>query len=185
MNMVRTLLRWVKHAPDRLLHPMRRRTAMRRVRRSRPQSILVLCYGNICRSPYAGAVLAARLSDDGITGVDVDSAGFAGPGRSSPDGAVRVAGERGTDLSPHRSRLVTLAMLKDADLVLVMDARQRRAVGRLISEPPPTILLGDLDPQVIDTRAVRDPVEQPDGVFRESYDRIDRCVDALVQTLRS
>jgi hypothetical protein len=45
------------------------------------------------------------------------------------------------------------------------------------------LLLGDLDPGPIRTRAIRDPVEQPVQVFREVYARIDRCLEELVRAL--
>jgi protein-tyrosine-phosphatase len=46
------------------------------------------------------------------------------------------------------------------------------------------ILLGDLDPRAIDTRAIHDPVDQPLAAFEQSYARIERCVEALAGALR-
>ena len=138
--------------------------------------VLVVCHGNICRSPYAAA-LARRLLPPTVA---VESAGFIGPDRPSPPEAVEVAAERGIDLGEHRSQLIDFEHVREVDLVIVMDTVQRR---RLLSARPElrgrVVLLGDLDPGPVAARTVPDPVEQPAEVFRACYDRIDRCVGAL------
>lgn len=173
--MVAELLRLGRHAPDRLLHPLRRRAARAEVaRRFAPSTLLVICHGNICRSPFAAAVLRARLAG---TGVRVESAGFFGPGRRSPPDAVEAARRRRQDLRAHRSRLLTRELVHAVDLLLVMDQEQRRAVcDRFGCRPRDVFLLGDFDPQPIRTRAIQDPIERPLAVYDEVYDRIERCV---------
>jgi protein-tyrosine phosphatase len=149
-----------------------------------PRSVLFLCHGNICRSPFAEAVFRKSLPESARGFASVSSAGFFGRGRPSPDGAVRVASHHDADLSSHRSRSVTGSLLRDADIVVVMDTRQRAAARRLAQGDVRTILLlGDVDPESIDTRTVRDPVEQPDDVFAQSYARIVRCVEAMASVL--
>jgi protein-tyrosine phosphatase len=138
--------------------------------------VLFLCYGNICRSPYAAAAARRQLP----SGIRVGSAGFFGPDRPAPSEAREVAAERGADLSPHRSRQLTANMAWSADLIVVMEARQRR---KMIEKYPTiadrVILLGDLDPQPINRRDVLDPFGQPVATFRSCFDRIERCVDVL------
>ncbi len=168
------LLRAVRRAPERLLHRWRRRAAHTAVSRGRPpRAVLVLCYGNICRSPFAAALLARQLAP---AGVRVESAGLMGPDRPAPREAVRAAAAHSVDLSRHRSRLVTAALVRGADLVVVMDEAQRRAVcERFGRRPADVVLLGDFDPEPIPARAIRDPVDQPLRVFAEVYARIARC----------
>jgi protein-tyrosine-phosphatase len=180
--MAAALLRRLHTAPGRLLHPLRRRRALEVLqRRPPPARLLVLCYGNICRSPFAAAVLARDLAS---AGVRVESAGFIGPGRPCPAEAVTVAAQRGIDLSAHRSTLLTAECLRSADLVVVMDAAQARAVcDRFGRRRDDILVLGDLDPGPITTRAVRDPVDQSMEVFAEAYARIERCAAVLVQVL--
>jgi len=166
----------IRHTPARILHPFVRRTAIARLaQRGLPASVLFVCHGNICRSPFAAAVLR-RV----IHGVRVDSAGFLGPGRPSPPEAVAAAARHGVDLSVHLSQLVTAETARAADLIVVMDPAQRRAIcdrfGRAVRD---VLVLGDLDPQLIDARAIRDPVNAPRAVFEESYTRIERCVREL------
>ena len=116
--------------------------------------------------------------------IAVDSAGFIGPDRPSPTVAVEVAAARGVDLSRHRSKLLTQAIVERAELICVMDRNQHRAVrARYRGGVRSVILLGDLDPHPIRTRAIEDPVERPTDVFLEVYARIDRCVAQLTEAL--
>jgi len=174
--------RGLRHAPDRLLHRLRRRAAKRALRaRPRPRTILVVCHGNICRSPFAAGLLSRAL---GSAGTLVASAGFVGPGRPAPAEGSIAAARRGIDLSAHRSQLLTPVLAVEAQVIVVMDARQQRMVcerfGRL---PSDVMLLGDLDSEAIDTRAIHDPIDQPLQAFEQSYARIERCVDALIDAL--
>ena len=176
---------WLRHLPDRWLHSRRRAAAVRTLRTlGAGRGILILCQGNICRSPYAGAVLKRRLAQHGLEAVRVDSAGFIGPDRPPPDLALEVARHRGYDLGAHRSRLVTAAALAAADLVLVMDRTQRRRLSPLLGKNPPRVLLlGDFDPDSIARRAIRDPVDGPPELFEEVYNRLERCLGTVVGAL--
>lgn len=176
-DQLRDLAREAPHLHERLLHPWRRRAALRRLQcGAPPRAVLFLCHGNICRSPFAAAAARRRLP----ASVAVASAGFVGSDRPSPPEAVAVAAERGIDLVPHRSQLIALEHIRDVDLVFVMDRWQRR---RVLSGRPGlrgrVELLGDLDPGAIATRAVLDPVGQAEQAFRACYDRIERCVAAF------
>jgi len=162
-----------------MLHRMRRRLAGATIRRQSPiHSVLAVCHGNICRSPYAEAVLGRLLTPAGIA---VSSAGFVWPGRPVPPVALAVASERGVDLSEHRSRLVTPELIRESQLVVVMDARQARDIERVAHN---AVILGDFDPEPIDSRAIRDPWLAPAEVFADVYARIDRCSEALVRALQ-
>lgn len=176
----RQVARAARHTPDRLLHARRRRIARRLVSEAGPGSYLVLCHGNICRSPYAEAALRRELARVGISR-SVESAGFILPGRPPPLTALEVSAARGVDLSDHRSRAVTEEMARAAALIVVMEGWQRR---ELLSRAPqtgsPVILLGDLDPAPIDRRAIQDPIDRPREVFERVFDRIDACCVELV-----
>lgn len=188
-RVLRTGLGRLRSMADRVAHPVRRRRARRTLRRIADSGgsgdggihLLFLCHGNICRSPYAAAFLGERIAAEGL-GARVDSAGFIGPGRGSPPEAVEVAGERGVDLTGHTSELVTGRKMASADLIVVMEPRQARAVrGELEGARQAVVVLGDLDPEAAGRRAIRDPIFQPPEVFRETFARIDRCVEELVR----
>jgi protein-tyrosine phosphatase len=181
-DLARSILRTLRALSARLLHPLRRSAAREALRlRPRPRSILFVCHGNICRSPYAACYARARL---GGRGPSVASAGFIGADRPSPPEAVAAAAARGVDLAPHRSQLLSPALVQGADLVIVMDAEQLLAIRRGYPRPADSVLLlGDFDPGPVTSRAIPDPVDKPRAAFDACYARIDRCVDALLKGL--
>ena len=178
------LLSHVRRTHERLLHPLRRRKALEALRRrTRPQRLLVVCYGNICRSPVAAALLRRELTP---LGIEVQSAGLIGFNRPAPAEAVNAAQRCGVDLSSHYSRLVTVDSLRTADLIVVMEPSQRRHICERFGLPPSNVMvLGDFDPAGVNTRAIRDPVDQHGDVFDQVYERIARCVRELVNGLGS
>jgi protein-tyrosine phosphatase len=86
--------------------------------------VLMVCMGNICRSPTAEAVLRHKLAQAGLSDlVLVDSAGTHAYHVGSPpdDRAQHAAGQRGYDLSKLKARKVRAQDFQDFDLVLAMD----------------------------------------------------------------
>jgi protein-tyrosine phosphatase len=139
----------------------------------------VVCHGNICRSPYLEAVLKRALPD-----LTVTSAGFVGPGRPVPPFSLAVSARRGLDLSEFRSRPLVPTTVRDADLVIVMDARQAHYISAHLGVAPRRIMVaGDLDPIPGTTRAIEDPWRQPIDAYVAAFDRLDRCAATLVRYL--
>src|SRR5512135_2052447 len=84
--------------------------------------ILVLCIGNICRSPMAEAMLRQALP-----GHDISSAGLGAlVGQPADPHAIAMMQQQGLDITPHRARQLESWMLGAADLVLVMESEQKR-----------------------------------------------------------
>ncbi len=114
----------------------------------------------------------------------IQSAGLMGPGRPSPDEAIQVAHSRDIDLSAHRSQLITAELVHEADLIIVMDQHQTRAIQtRFPIGRRHICVLGDLDPDPILHRQIEDPIEQSIEVYQRTYERIDRCIDQLVRSI--
>ncbi len=176
------LLKRLRRVPSRVLHRLRRQRALKALRgRPCPASVLVICHGNLCRSPFAAALLRRAFVRNGVR---VDSAGFMGPGRPSPPAAITAAARYHADLSAHRSQVLTPDGARAADLIVVMDPAQRREIcDRFGRAQRDVVVLGDLDPQAIDARPIRDPVNQPRAVFEEAYARIERCVRELERAI--
>ncbi|AGW92511.1 MULTISPECIES: low molecular weight protein-tyrosine-phosphatase [Cupriavidus] len=85
------------------------------------KTILVVCVGNICRSP-----MAAHLLQQAVPWCTVTSAGLAPPvGAPADPRAARLLAGAGISLREHRARAITAIMVNAADLVLVMDNEQR------------------------------------------------------------
>lgn len=165
---------------ERTLHPLRHVMARRRLSSGqRPRRILVLCYGNVCRSPYLQAALQRELPD-----VEVTSAGFVGSGRGVPSIALAIGQQRGIDLSSHRSQLVSLWRVADADLVIVMDAELAKRVVRSFPIKSSKIVIApDLAPRFESARGILDPWNQSGETYVASFDHLDRCAATLVSIL--
>jgi protein-tyrosine phosphatase len=96
------------------------------------ERVLIVCTGNICRSPMAEAVLAARLAGRGHA-ARVESAGLAAlVGAPADPTACALLAERGLDLSRHRARQLVPDLVRASDLVLVMETAQQRAVEAMV-----------------------------------------------------
>ncbi len=96
--------------------------------------VLMVCMGNICRSPTAHGVFERMVADAGLAGrIQVDSAGTHDyhVGRPPDDRAQQHALRRGFDLSAQRARQLTARDFSDHDLVLVMDAANERGARAL------------------------------------------------------
>ena len=142
--------------------------------------ILVVCVGNICRSPMAEAVL--REAVNGLPGMTVSSAGIGAlVEQPAADYAVALMQERGLDIASHRARQLTAEMLHDADLVLVMEAGHRNVIDA--NEPTArgkVFRLGEW--QDMD---IPDPYRQPREAFETTLGLIDRGVADWVGKLQA
>jgi protein-tyrosine-phosphatase len=184
-RIARSWLSRLRHVPDRLTHSTRHKRALAQLEGVLGGEVLVLCHGNVCRSPFAAELLAQRAAEALGGRFTTTSAGFIGPDRPSPDDALAVSQALGIDLSAHRSRLVTAEMIRAAALILVMSRAQAIAIERRTPDvTTPIIILGDLDPMPILTRTILDPWGGGPDAFQASYARIVRCVDTLVESLR-
>ncbi len=91
------------------------------------QQVLVVCTGNVCRSPMASALLAAQAEKSGDSKLyKFTSAGtWALEGQPASANAQVVMQRRGLSLSAHRGRMVTRALIDESDLILVMTLNHR------------------------------------------------------------
>lgn len=101
-----------------------------------PPRILVVCTGNICRSPMAEGFLRrdlqARFGPDAAA---VTSVGlYAMDGHEVTEGSVVAARERGVDIAQHRATQISVDAVREADLILCMTQEHRRDVVDLVPE---------------------------------------------------
>ncbi len=143
-----------------------------------PSPILVVCQGNLCRSPFAELLLQKKLQDAGVY-AELFSRGLQNIGSQPvPDVALSVALEFDIDLSIHRSTMLLKQDLQHAAFVLVMSARQRKFIGEISPMSIGKVFLLS-QPDGGDT--VADPIGQSADVFREVYTEIAEHIDAWLQ----
>lgn len=109
--------------------------------------ILIVCLGNICRSPTAEAVLRDLARAEG-PGIEVDSAGTGDwhVGNPPHPPAIRAAAARGYDMQALRARQVRAEDFHAFDLILAMDRANLRDLGALRPADAPAdlrLFLGD------------------------------------------
>ena len=172
--------------------------------------ILVVCAGNLCRSPLVATLLRHELAAEGIN-AEVSSGGLAAPLGARPDRRLRrVAGELGVDVDEHRSRPVSVGDLREADLILTMTNEQTAQVlaldpsaagrvttlraaswkARIVGGRPMPFAewVSRLASNVTDSEAVRpdaaydipDPMGGPMREYRVMGDEVHSLVQALV-----
>ncbi len=139
--------------------------------------ILVVCTGNICRSPVAEAMLRQALPAKQFS-----SAGLGAlVGHGVEPTARALAEADGLNVTDHQARQLTREMLTDADLVLVMSAGQRRAVGELAPEAlGKTMPLGKWLPGEPD---IPDPYRKSREVFEHVHELLKAAVGEWARRL--
>ncbi|GEC66585.1 arsenate reductase/protein-tyrosine-phosphatase family protein [Raoultella terrigena] len=141
-------------------------------------SILVVCTGNVCRSPIAERLLRKQL-----VGKKVDSAGVGALVNHSADSsAIAIAEEHGLSLSGHKGQQFSSKMAREYDLILVMDKSHIEQLNRIAPEVRgKTLLLGHW----IDQKEIPDPYRQSKEAFEFVYQLIEQSCKLWVQKLNS
>ena len=142
--------------------------------------ILVICVGNICRSPMAEALLQRALrGQDGIT---VESAGLGAlVGHPASDYSIELMDEMGIDITGHRARQIHPDMVRDADLVLVMEAGHKRAIDDADPSARGKVYrLGEWQDRNID-----DPYRQARVAYEEALEDIEAGVASWAEKIRA
>lgn len=151
-----------------------------------PLRVLMVCWGNICRSPTAEGILRHLADQRGIA-VEVDSAGTSDEHRGSPPDhrAIAEAARRGVDISDQRSRQIRPRDFDDFDLILTADEMVDRRVRR--QAPPDArariMRMTEPLPDYDKFPEVPDPYYGSAGDYRDVYDLLERSMIEFLESL--
>jgi protein-tyrosine-phosphatase len=141
------------------------------------KNVLVVCTGNVCRSPMAKALIRKEIADRGLTpDVTIDSAGtYAMVDHPASGGSINAMAQRGLDISGHRAKQLTAELVNKADVILVMEERHRRSIfvtwPRAIMK---TLLLSELS-------GGHEGIDDPYGGEQWEYDQTAEIIEGYVQ----
>ncbi|HHQ4313998.1 TPA: protein tyrosine phosphatase [Serratia fonticola] len=139
-------------------------------------SILVVCVGNICRSPTGEYLLKQCVKNKKI-----DSAGLSAlVGKEADDTAKEVANKHGLSLDKHIARQLTAEMCHEYSLILVMEKRHIDSVCRLAPEVRgKTMLFGHW----LEQKEVPDPYRKSREAFEFVYDLLSEAAQKWAHAL--
>jgi protein-tyrosine phosphatase len=141
------------------------------------KTILVVCIGNICRSPMAAALLSRALP-----GMTVYSAGLGAMiGAPADPTSTDLMAEAGMDISAHRAQQINTPLVTQADLVFVMDPQQKQEVHRRYPTSAGKVFC--LGEHV--WADIPDPYRQPRSSFEHALRLIEQGVDSWVPAIRA
>lgn len=142
------------------------------------RSVLCVCTGNICRSPLAERLLARALPE--LTVASAGIGALAGHPMASPAAAIALR----DNLTPihHAARQLTPTLVRQFDLILVMEATQQAWIEQRYPKSRGRVCLisyweGGED--------VEDPYQQSAAVFESIYAQLISCVEDWHQRLSS
>lgn len=146
--------------------------------------ILMVCLGNICRSPLAEGILQYKVD---ASKVQVDSAGMDSYhlGELPDERSIQVANENLIDITDQRSRQFTIADFETYDLIYAMDKKNYQhlivlAPNEILKQKVRLILDEVFPGEQLD---VPDPYHDPVYAFRNVYKMLDEACDIIIQKL--
>lgn len=149
--------------------------------------ILMVCLGNICRSPLAQGILEDKIKKHGLNW-QVDSAGTGGwhSGELPDRRSIQVAKKYSIDLSIQRARKLNGYDLENFDLIFAMDKSNLQDIQKLAQNQEELkkikLILNESHPN--ENLIVPDPYYNDNG-FEEVYQLLDEACNSIIQNYTS
>ncbi|WP_163922352.1 low molecular weight phosphotyrosine protein phosphatase [Photobacterium sp. Alg240-V54] len=143
-------------------------------------NILVVCVGNICRSPSGERILKAKLPHKEICSAGLATAKSGLANKPADSMASTVAKLHGYSLDGHQAQQLSTELCRNADLILVMEKSHIDGVANIAPEARgKTMLFG----QWIGQQNIPDPYRQSQEAFEHAYDLIEQAAEAWAKKL--
>ncbi len=148
--------------------------------------ILIVCTGNICRSPMGEGIIQKMIPEDIKQNVYVASAGtFAYEGYPASGSSVIVCSRNDINISNHRSRPVTEELLEKMDVVLTMEQYHKNWIGENFpgSAGKTHTLKGFLHKSYTGFPDVKDPIGADISEYKTIYIEIESEIERILPGL--
>ena len=139
-------------------------------------SVLIVCVGNVCRSPMAEVLLQNRLADQ-YKNIQIASAGLGAlAGHGADVTAQYLMNKMDIDLSEHKAQQLNTQLISEYDLILVMEKGHINAVHNIAPSSKGKVhLLGKWS-----DFEIPDPYKQPQREFELALELIERGIDEWI-----
>jgi protein-tyrosine-phosphatase len=155
------------------------------------ESIMFVCMGNICRSPFAEKLMKKILEERGMEAIRVSSSGLiVKEPTPSPGGAIEAGKSFGVDLTGHISTQLTSEMVDNSDMILAMEPWQWEELKELYPDKTNKIFLlslfedsngGNINPYL--KYNITDPYGRGVSQFVACYNRIENCLIGILSNI--
>ncbi len=148
--------------------------------------ILMVCLGNICRSPLAEGILLAKVNSRGLD-IKVDSAGTGGwhVGQGPDHRALAIANKYGIDISQQQARQFSSTDFEDFDIIYAMDDSNLSDIVSLANSNKDLekvqLILNEINPE--DNTPVPDPYYGGDDGFEKVYQLLDAACEIIIKKI--
>lgn len=144
------------------------------------KNILVVCIGNICRSPMAEGLLKHALIAKNHDECQVSSAGLGAVVNYPPDEkSCQLMQVKNIDISDYRARQLDKEMIRKADLILVMESSHKNSIEEMEPSAKGKVFRlgnwGDYE--------IPDPYRKNQAAFDKAFQLIERGVNEWLQKL--
>ncbi len=150
--------------------------------------VLMVCLGNICRSPLAHGILENKIAKNGLN-VFVDSAGTGSwhIGEIPDSRSIEVGLNHGINISDQRARQFNINDFEKFDLIYVMDSSNYKDVTNMTEDSENLLkvklILNEIHPN--ENRAVPDPYYGGDAGFEKVYSMLDNACNLIIKKISS
>ena len=138
---------------------------------------MIICVGNICRSPAAERILKKKLPEKSISSAGLDAVVDHG----IDDNVSRLLFDNGYDVDSHKARKVNSKLIASADLILVMEKSHKNVVMKNYPESSgKIILLG----KWFNNMEIQDPYRKSSDAYHQVFEQLQNSCSSWYERLK-